>query len=530
MTLFQNLWRAIGEHVVLMLMMLPALGAVMTRIVGPQSVEGARSLARANTWISVALLVVVVAQLALTDRVTIDGWYLRSTIPWVTLPLGHSRHPTEIADAEDEHSPSTASSTSSDVAAASRINIAVGIDGVGLPFVALVVAVCFAVVRAVPQRTGEHLSLSDVLLTQSALLGVLTATDAVWLSVCLLGATGTCFVLISRAGGAQRRLAAAKFLRPQLLSGLMLSAAALGLVVSCWWMSIRDEGTLPLTFDLPTVLDRVPRLMLGSQAAHDHWELSRSWLFFLIAGGCLLRLPMPPFHPWLPAVAQQTERGTLALLLVGWLPTSFIWAVRLLPRVFESELGQLGERVLVWCAVSALGMASASLVVRDINRRRVLLMLAPLALSFGGLWIGSASAIQGAVLLLAGTCGVGACSLLLPSNVHGQSGSHLALRLLAIIAIGPGGWCLFRNLFVSAELRVWCVGAVAACVWSLATWPHDEQPGLATASRSFRVDRLSLLPLVVVLMLIGWAPQAVLKVIAPSLPPVATEDLEESST
>jgi len=449
-------------------------------------------------------------------------------IPWVTLPNGNSQLPIEAADAEDEHSQAATSSRVSGSTAASHINIAVGIDGVGLPFVALVVVVCFAVVRMVEPSLGEHRSLSDVLLAQSALLGTLTATDAVWFSVCLLGAAGACFVLMSRTGGSLRRVAAAKFLRHQLLSGLMLSAAGLGLVVSCWWMSIRDHGALPLTFDLPTVLDRLPRLMLGSQAAHDHWELSGSWLFFLIAGGCLLRVPLPPFHPWLPAVAQQTERGTLALLLVGWLPTSFILGVRWLPRVFESELGQLGERVLIWCVVAACGMACASLRVDEPRRRFVLLILAPLTLSFGGLWIGSVSAVQGAVLLLAASCGVAACVLMLPSSVRGQSSLHLALRLLAIVAIGPGGWCLLRNFFAFAELRVWCCGTIAACVWSLAIWPQDANARPDRVNDFVTTERFHLLPLVVVLALIGLVPQAVLKAIAPSLPSVAKEDVQES--
>ncbi len=534
MMTLERLWRAVSEHVVLLLVLLPALGACMTRLIGAQSIEGGRSIARANSWISLLLMLLVVAQFEVSPDGANDVWQMRSAISWVSLL--NEKPSTELAaesqeetdgDAEQGRAAEPATPVRSSVTTAEFnrgdgvIRIAVGVDGIGLVFAVLVVATGFAVVRSVGPGRAEHLQLADVLFVESALLAVLTATDAVWLSVSLLLATGAMFALISRVGEPQRRVAATKFLRSQLLGTLMLMAGGIGLAVSCWWMSIRADRTLPLTFDLPTIIDRVPRLMMGSQAANDHWELTGSWLFFLITGGCLLRVPMPPFHPWLPAVAQQTERSTLALLIVGWIPTSFVLGLRLLVRVFELEMGQLGERVLIWCAVAAFGTACASIAVKEPRRRFVLLMLAATALCFGGLWTGSRSATQGAAALLAGTCSVGALSLLKRQSAASHHSERLLVGVGALLAIVPGGWCLLRNLLAYSGLWLWSFGTIAAACWSIASWPRGEERDAPEGSIG------SLLPLVVAIAAIGLAPQVVLDVtshvpaVAQEAPPVA---------
>lgn len=526
----ERLWLAVAEHAVLLLVLLPVLGALMTRMVGAQSPEGARSVARANSWLSLVLLVIVIAQFDRRFVTPSDQWQMRSAVTWVRLPSAKLDTETvaaseEAVDGDAEQGRAEVASGPSTTQRADRsdeneaIRIAVGIDGIGLMFATLIVAVSFVALRHVAVGRDEHRRLADFLFAESALLAVLTATDAVWLSVCLLFATGAMFVLIARVGEPLRRVAAIKFLRAQLLSTLMLIAGVLGLCVSCWWMSIRATSTQPLTFDLPIVVERLPRLLLGAQAAHDHWELMGSWLFLLLAGACVLRVPIPPFHAWLPAVGQQADRSVLALFLVGWLPTSFVFGLRLLGRPFEAELGQLGERVLIWCSVAAFGMACASIGVKEPRRRFVLLTLAPLTLCFGGLWVGSQSAVQGAGLLLAGACGLGALTLLVDVPESQAKLKRVLFALLGIMVLVPGCWCLLRNLLAYGGLWLWTFGAVGAACWSIASWPRCSECEGTPSRLSF------VLPLMAVLGVIALAPQVVLDLT--SLSPGAADEVQE---
>lgn len=522
---FEQLWQAVRDHVVLLLILLPAFGAVAVRLVGPSNLAGARAIARSNAWASLVLVAISISQFQSTTDGTASTWQQRSAITWVRI-APNQHHEAAAASSEKPES----------AAAPIEIRLAVAMDGFALPFVALIVAVSFAVVRDWSERHDDscgasHLQLADALLAQSTLLAVLTATDAVWLSVCLLLATGATFSLLSRAGQSQRRLAAAKFLRSQLISAMMLVLGVLGLAVSCWWMSIRRETTAALTFDLPTIVDRLPRLGMATQAAHDHWELVGPWLFLLIAGGCVLRVPLPPFHPWLPAVAQQTERGTFALLLVGWMPTGMVLGLRLLATAFAPESSQLGDRVIVWCALSACGLSCASIAIKEPQRRFGALMLAVGAMAFGGIWVGSTSAVHGSLLLLAGASGVGALTLLMePSwwsrsamddvrdwethlvgNSRDHEGRRLGLRLIALLATTVGTWCLLRNYFSIGGMRLAFVMTIGFVMWSVATWPSSEGRDNHDSEVSSFPRRL--IPIVVVLGVLGLWPQAVVNAV-----------------
>ncbi len=522
---FEQLWQAVRDHVVLLLILLPAFGAFAVRMIGPSNLAGARAIARSNAWASLVLLAILVSQFQSTTDGSTSNWQQRSAITWV-----------RIAPSLEYEEASAPSEKSTPAVAPIEIRMAVAIDGFGLPFVALVVAVAFAVIRDWSERSDDsynasHQQLADALLVQSTLLAVLTATDAVWLSVCVLMATGAMFSLLSRSGQSERRIAAAKFLRSQLISAMMLVLGVLGLAVSCWWMSIRRETTAAFTFDLPTIVDRLPRLGMATQAVHDHWELVGPWLFLLIAGGCVLRVPLPPFHPWFPAVAQQTERGTLALLLVGWMPTGMVLGLRLLATAFAPESLQLGDRVIVWCALSACGMSCSSIAIKDPQRRFGVLLSAVGAMAFGGIWVGSTSAVHGSLLLLAGASGVGALTLLTKpdwwtrsmasdrdgweTHLLSDDGDHeaqrLGLKLLGLLATTVGSWCLLRNYFSIGGMRLAFVMTVGFVMWSISTWPHSN--GRSNHSQSANLVSRRLIPLVVVLGVLGLWPQSVVNAV-----------------
>lgn len=460
------------DHAVLLLVVVPAIGGLLVRLVGRLSIDGAQSIAQSNVWATLFLLGLIVANFKPLSDDESHSWQFESSIRLAAVPFVVAP---ESVDSE-EPAPKPPKTT--------FIRLAVGVDELALPFVVLLIVATFVAVFKITRERSRELNdepqildgplnvpslfevrLADALWIESSILSVLTATDVVWLGFSSIIAVCCLARAIGRSQSDLAVSAAAKFLRSQLMSSILLLTSVVGLAVACAWMSIRRSSAAPLNFDLVQILDRLPTLMPGTQAAHDYWELMGPWLFLLLVGACVLRIPIPPFHAWWSATWESSDCETGTLIAVGWLPTGFVIAARWLPRVFLSETDQLGDRVLLWVLLAACGAALASLAVNNVTRRSGYLTMSVSVLAFGSLWIGTEDARNGAVLFLIGAC-----------TVVGIT-RFAALRwwqLLPLIltACGAGVWRLAPAYWDVSRLQIVTATTVSSIVLSLICWPR----------------------------------------------------------
>jgi NADH-quinone oxidoreductase subunit M len=177
----------------------------------------------------------------------------------------------------------------------------VGLDGVSFPLLALtVVLVTLALVSSwtpIDERESQFYGL--ILLLETALIGVFTALDFFLWFVFWEFVLIPMYVLIAGWGGPRRKYAAVKFLVYTNLGSLVMFAGLFALVIGL-------GGSLS-TLSLPDISQQLLAGNLGSidigllgetiEVDAEALELGAFLLLFL---GFAVKVPVVPFHTWLP--------------------------------------------------------------------------------------------------------------------------------------------------------------------------------------------------------------------------------------
>jgi NADH-quinone oxidoreductase subunit M len=138
---------------------------------------------------------------------------------------------------------------------------------------------------------------SLILILEACIIGAFAANDLFLFYVFFEAMLFPVYFLIGRFGGPQRAYAAMKFLLYSLVGGLFMLAAMIGLYV----VSARELGTG--TFDVVTLTTL--NIDPGTQ------KILFLGFFFAFA----VKAPMVPFHTWLPDAAAEATPGTSTLLV-----------------------------------------------------------------------------------------------------------------------------------------------------------------------------------------------------------------------
>lgn len=153
-----------------------------------------------------------------------------------------------------------------------------GIDGISLFFViltAFLTPLCIlASWEAITVRVKEYMI--AFLALETLLIGVFCALDFVLFYLFLEGMLIPMFLIIGMWGGPQRVYAAFKFFLYTLVGSVLLLLAILSLYF--------ETGT----FDIPTLM------------ATEYTEELQRWLWLAMFASFAVKMPMWPFHTWLP--------------------------------------------------------------------------------------------------------------------------------------------------------------------------------------------------------------------------------------
>ena len=223
----------------------------------------------------------------------------------------------------------------------------VGIDGLGL-LMLLLSAMVVAMSIACSWGNDEHgpLYFALVLLLEAGLFGTFTALNFVhWFFYWELGLTPA-FFLIRLWGGPLRARAATQFFIYTMVGSVALLLAFLAIYLATGKFDFIELAQLARSGTLSRAL------------AGLHWGVWNGgqiagcvfWAAFL---GFAVKIPIMPFHTWLPSAYAEAPSGTTMLLTGAMSKMGLYGLLRILVPIFPEQM-QRWLTLLLWLAVASV--------------------------------------------------------------------------------------------------------------------------------------------------------------------------------
>ena len=261
------------DKVLVTMILLPAVGAVLALLLSANP--------KAVRWVSLATTLITLV-LAL----------------WIVAKF----EPSTPAQLETEvMTPQMASRTvwlSFHLAGGGEANIEayLGIDGLSLWLVALTALLMVSSVLVSWTSITERVAAFHawMLLLETGLLGVFCAFDLILFYVFFEFTLIPLFFLIGIWGGSERRYAAGKFFI-YTFTGSMLSLVGLVALV----LAMNSQNPNVLTFSIPELAAQM-RVQMSLSNGNFDWHFVQVGVFLALFAGFAIKVPLFPFHTWLP--------------------------------------------------------------------------------------------------------------------------------------------------------------------------------------------------------------------------------------
>jgi NADH-quinone oxidoreductase subunit M len=407
------------------------------------------------------------------------------------------------------------------------VHYALGVDGLGLLMVLLTVVLVPIVLVAswheadAPGNGGSRSFVAWVLALEAMSLAVFTATDVFLFYVVFEATLIPAYFLIGGFGRQGRGRAATKFLIYQLAGGLVMLASVIGLyVVSA------DSGN--------------PSFLLSDLAALDIDPVTQRWIFLGFFIAFAIKAPMFPVHTWLADTTERTTTGTSVLLVcvldkigtfgmlrfcLGLLPDASQWATPV---------------VVVLALISIVYGALVAIGQDDVLRLIGLTSLSHFGFIVLGIFVFSTQGGSGAILYMVNH-GIATAALFLVAGYLVQRRGTASIKAMGggieksapvlagafLIACGLPGLSPFVSemlVLIAAFQHAWWVGAIAVTAIVLAAiyvlWLYQRTmtgPDVVEIADLDRREVGTLAPLLLALVLFGFAPMPLLDVINPNV-------------
>ncbi|MEO6811824.1 MAG: NADH-quinone oxidoreductase subunit M [Isosphaeraceae bacterium] len=195
----------------------------------------------------------------------------------------------------------------------SGIRFAFGLDGLSLWVFALtallVITAIFSSWESIKEQAAAHYAL--ILALEAGLLGLFASLDIILFYIFFEFSLLPLFFLIGIYGGPERRRAAITFFLYTLVGSLLTLLGMIALVVIH-----RQYGPgHVLTFSIPELTEGLKSLTWDEwRAAPTSWTSPQVLIFLLLFAGFAVKVPLVPFHTWLPlAHVEAPTAGSILL-------------------------------------------------------------------------------------------------------------------------------------------------------------------------------------------------------------------------
>src|SRR5579883_2823155 len=232
------------------------------------------------------------------------------------------------------------------------INYSLGVDGISLLLVALtslLTVVCIGASFRIEQKVKNYMAF--MLLLECGILGVFLSTNLflfyIFWELMLIPA----YLLVGAWGGERRIDAAFKFVLYTSVGSLLMLA---GIIALGYYHQQAAGG--PYTLDLFS--------LLGTKLD----PTTQAWLFLALAAAFAVKIPLIPFHSWLPDAYEQAPAPVTAMLAGAMSKTGAYGFLRFCIPLFPQAFQQFSTLLSVLAVVGILYCAVLALVQTDMKR------------------------------------------------------------------------------------------------------------------------------------------------------------------
>jgi NADH-quinone oxidoreductase subunit M len=231
-----------------------------------------------------------------------------------------------------------------------------GVDGLGALMVllaAIVTLMAVAASRKVVMQPGLYYAL--ILLLESGLFGTFTALNFFhWFLFWELSLIPA-FFLIKLWGGEGRGPAATQFFVYTMVGSVALLLAFVALYNATGSMDFETLASMAASGELAAAI----QLHLGPVAL---------WLAIAVLLGFAIKVPLMPFHTWLPATYSKAPTPVTMLLTGAMSKMGVYGLLRLALPIFGAQIAQLRTPLLVLAVLTVVAGAWAAAAQRDLKR------------------------------------------------------------------------------------------------------------------------------------------------------------------
>ena len=286
-----------------------------------------------------------------------------------------------------------------DVAPAGPNNAAVtlefylGLDGISLAMVLLTTILSISAVlvswTSIRDRSAEFYAC--LLILETGLIGVFCAFDLVLFYVFFEFTLIPLFFLVGIWGGPLRRYAAGKFFIYTLAGSVITLLGLIGLVTASSQLAMSVGDPLATPFSIPDLARFLAQNPLPSEG--------QMLLFLMIAAGFMVKVPLFPFHTWLPLAHVEAPTAGSVMLAGVLLKLGTYGFLRLCLPLFPEACLTLGLPLVG--ALSVVGIVYGSfcaLAQNDIKKLVAYSSVAHLGFCMLGIFALNTEGISGGVL------------------------------------------------------------------------------------------------------------------------------------
>ena len=253
-----------------------------------------------------------------------------------------------------------------------------GIDGFALMLVILSVflmPICIgASWVAVTERVQEYMA--AFLITEMLMIGTFAAQDMFLFYIFFEAGLIPMYLIIGIWGGANRIYASYKFFLYTLLGSLLM------LVAMLWMVSYSG------TSDIPT--------LLGT----DFPVRVQPWLWLAFFASFAVKMPMWPFHTWLPDAHVQAPTAGSVILAGVLLKLGGYGFLRFSLPMFPEASAQFGWLILSLSAIAVIYTSLVALVQSDMKKLIAYSSVAHMAIVTIGLFAFNRQGLEGAMIVM----------------------------------------------------------------------------------------------------------------------------------
>ena len=405
------------------------------------------------------------------------------------------------------------------------ITFHVGVDGISLAFVLLTALLVplsiLASWESITTRVKEYMA--AFLLLETLLLGVFCSLDLVLFYLFFEGGLIPMFLIIGIWGGANRVYASFKFFLYTLLGSLLMLLAVLAIYEQAW------------TTDIVTLL------------AYDLPKEMQYWLWLAFFASFAVKLPMWPFHTWLPDAHVEAPTAGSVILAGVLLKLGGYGFLRFSLPMFPIASAEFAPWVFALSCIAIIYTSLVALAQEDIKKLIAYASVAHMGFVTIGLFTATPMGIHGGVFQMLSHGWLSAALFLSVGVLYDRMRTRdissfggvvrtmpvfsLALMVFTLGNIGLPGTSGFVGevlaLMAAFSTAIWVavfavIGVVLSAAYALwlygrVIFGEQNREAVGRLPPLTRRETVVLAPLVIVVILFGIYPQPILRLTDPAI-------------